>query len=482
MKGKPPQARLKQEADALDDWDRHSTLPCHVPRRERIVSQPRELYRIPHFLENTASADQCADLQSILHEVWEHNENHVGEFTREAEVYFALNGDDLQLTRRCIDWSRAYLTGRSDRSRFKPQDRGDPVTVFERLVREFYDILGRLEPVPQSVNYVFFSIPVSFARWFLFQVLLKPLAIGWTGDAIILLDGSRECTLSCHHPYIDINWLSEPLTAFLRAARGAIDPVRLSPYEGTPEPELLEEIDATMLSIEEMRPFLRKHFHPEKFILAFEPNLYLAWNWAVSPARAHIFGAATERDLRDTICTHRISLFAFVRSDGLFMNAICPWITSISPGLPADRTWLPINAYLLRRFHDRLFASYARIDVERMRARRRPEASDSQVALACQHLAQQDTAEPEDPGRKPGPIGRHIQSLRRNTFLEFLRRHFAAEIRQGKGSEVTVYRQGTRKCILGCHTRNPRLSSEQIRYVLKRLDIAGADWCAAVDR
>jgi hypothetical protein len=54
------------------------------------------------------------------------------------------------------------------------------------------------------------------------------------------------------------------------------------------------------------------------------------------------------------------------------------------------------------------------------------------------------------------------------------------EVRQGKGSEVTVYRPGGRIFVLGRHARNDEVHSVLVKQLLHRVGIGQGEWLRAV--
>jgi hypothetical protein len=65
-------------------------------------------------------------------------------------------------------------------------------------------------------------------------------------------------------------------------------------------------------------------------------------------------------------------------------------------------------------------------------------------------------------------------------LLNFLADRFGCEVRQGKGSEVTVYRPGGRIFTLGHHRSNDEISSVVVKRLLKQLGIDPEEWLRAV--
>jgi hypothetical protein len=65
-------------------------------------------------------------------------------------------------------------------------------------------------------------------------------------------------------------------------------------------------------------------------------------------------------------------------------------------------------------------------------------------------------------------------------LLNFLASRFGCEVRTGKGSEVKVYRPGSRIFTLGHHGSNDEVSSLVVTHMLKRLGIGPQEWLRAV--
>ena len=147
---------------------------------------------------------------------------------------------------------------------------------------------------------------------------------------------------------------------------------------------------------------------------------------------------------------------------------------------------LVLNCYVLGLFHERLYSFYDRIDFERIRARARsgaadePADDDEVLAISCQDLAHRDEAEAGEGPPAPTPRRRPIRSVRLQRLLALLSDRFGCEVRQGHGSEITVYRRGGKKWILGCHKRDAHVPSEVVANLLKRVGIGLDEWLDVV--
>jgi hypothetical protein len=158
---------LKHEADSIDEKGAALHLPGDIPRTERIESQPRESYRPPSFLRNSAGAKEYADLCEYLEELWPTNEEHVGQYVTEVEVYLALSGEYHFLRDCLMEWCRQYFLRRV--SRDNPKDKNDPFEKFTRLVEEGDKVFGHLERRAHTVNCVFLNEAWRYAVSLLFE-------------------------------------------------------------------------------------------------------------------------------------------------------------------------------------------------------------------------------------------------------------------------------------------------------------------------
>lgn len=94
-----------------------------------------------------------------------------------------------------------------------------------------------------------------------------------------------------------------------------------------------------------------------------------------------------------------------------------------------------------------------------------------------QQLSNDDTDEagtlPEEDHRT---VISTIPAIRVQRFLEFMTREHGCSVEQGKGSEIKIWRPGTRIFTLGRHKRNPTLPTWLIRQILKRVEITEREW------
>ena len=85
-------------------------LDGHVNYHERVIFQPRVGSRVPPFVARTATtASRRGNLDELFRELWELNEDHVGERSREAEVAICHDEEFMLLRDRLIRWSTCFL-------------------------------------------------------------------------------------------------------------------------------------------------------------------------------------------------------------------------------------------------------------------------------------------------------------------------------------------------------------------------------------
>ena len=135
-------------------------------------------------------------------------------------------------------------------------------------------------------------------------------------------------------------------------------------------------------------------------------------------------------------------------------------------------------------FRDRLFSFYDQIDLKRVGLVTADKVGDGTTAspvpsdeemIAADLARETETADgqtlPEPNRRVPG-----IRFLRFERVMERL----GCEVRGAKGSDVSVYRPGFRKYVLGRHRVNREVFPVEIQRVLSRLGFTTGEWLEAV--
>jgi hypothetical protein len=462
---------------------------------DRVLSQPREAYRPPSFLRKIALPGEVAELAGILDELWSVNEEHVGEIILEVEAYYALTGRRRDITERLIAWCRRFFEQRSDPGRPNPKDRGDPYLRFERLLKEFNDILGPVSNRAGTMSFVFIPECSAFVTWYLFdRTWGKSLHEGPDGQLSLGFVSNRaDIRVHCYNYMSACRLHLRDLGLFLRRVReatGCRD--RSEKIRGFQDDALRAGLDRLAADIQEMRPFLLRGFRAEKASISLGDDLVVAWDWSLLYGIAYLIPGTTIEDIQRAMVTRSAQLIVTVGRDGLLLDANNPWVTTGTIAARDGDRWLPENFLVLELMHEKLFGLYDRIDFERIRCRSgvaEGDADDEAIALSVRDLAATEADDGTDESHdEPGPAAdrppapRRIRPLRSRRLLTFLEKRFGCEVRPGKGSEVTVYRPGGRIFTLGHHGSNDEVSSVVVAHLLKRLAIGLDEWRLAVSR
>ena len=192
--------------------------------------------------------------------------------------------------------------------------------------------------------------------------------------------------------------------------------------------------------------------------------------------------AESEREVIEQHHERRFRTMLRVGYDGILASDATPWLDTTSAG---GRRALAQNLRIVEAVHAKLFAVYEKVDLDAVYRTARDEAAsttsaadaltEENVAVTCQ-LAPADEPAAEV-GHAPRP---RIHTLRLERLLNVLGDRLGCEVRQGKGSEVVVYRPGGKIARLGRHTRNREVPSALVRSVLERLGVSFGEWVAAL--
>ncbi len=477
----PDAPQLKHEADRTYAMELGCSDEDLRPRDERIESQSERLYRPPAFLKTTTTPDQFQELADIFHKIREVNEEHVGELTMELGVYLFLAGRDVPVVERLLPWCRRYVEKRWPQ--FNPRDERFPPLKCERLREECGKIFGKLVEQNHTVN-------------FLFLRLAQPYT-----DALLFEARAKDCQQNDHWSYHGPDHPANRLMAEIVAAYefsllsyyldefvdkiAAVDSERLVELSRTDETELRGYLQRCVDDIQEMRPLLVRNFNPAKTAISLGESLVLAWDWCVVLGIACISVHSTMADLASGAVSLLKEEQVKVGRDGILFERLQPWHTAATSDLHEGVNCLAVNAFVVELFHERLFSFYDKVDFDAIRNRAKnvtpdAEADDELIAMSCRDLAADDV-ESSNVRESTGVIDSyHVPKLRSQRLFKLLHSKLGCEVKSGKGSEITVFRPGGRKFVIGHHKRNDTVHSIVVKNMLNRLNIGPQEWFTAV--
>jgi hypothetical protein len=162
--------RHRIEARNIEENDGPLGLPGHVPFNERIASQPKERFKVPSFIRKTGSERLSQELGEIFDELWDSNEQYVGERSRIAEIAICSSEPYPQMRERLIRWSRNYFRIRLTKNDGK--DNSDPNLKFYRLAEESDKIFACLL-MDRSCGYLYYEYLLTYVLWYIYDSLLS---------------------------------------------------------------------------------------------------------------------------------------------------------------------------------------------------------------------------------------------------------------------------------------------------------------------
>lgn len=453
---------------------------------ERIQHIPIEEYRPPGYLQKTATAHELKELDGILCEMNSINEEYVGSRSAEAEACLCVSGQYLPLIARIKAWCESYFGHRL--RKVNGRDRGNGGRTYVRLFEEYGRIFGRLDGQRHAVNFVFLDECTAYASWLLCVCIGYNLPVPPELSRIPPRLQVYPERLSGHERELHRHgMLHDRLLLFVIGVTSCVDPDRLQSLASQDDSSLLSYLQSLADDVQQMRPFLVKNFNPQKtgVLLKTGQSVALGWDWTTRYGVGALYGAGSQEALIQDIRSRRSRVGVTVGHDGLLRDGVKPWITAKNERRIPNVNCLAVNAYILELFHEKLFSFYDQIDFSRMRdkAAQIAEIDDDEQVLAasCQVLAESEIA-PAIRTRAGQRCRRTLRPLRMQALLGWLTKRFGCEVQSGKGSEITAFRPGGRKCILRCHGQNESVHVIQLRRLLNALGISTAEWLEAVYR
>lgn len=438
-----------------------------------------ELFRAPWFVAKTASQGLVDELNELLQDLRMVNEEHQGEPVLETLAFLNLSGRGLELQDSIVSWCGRYFEPRAHPDRMTPKDHNDPICHFFRLVEEFDNIFGTLAFKTNDVNYFVLKIPVLFTRWFLATRLCAGV-ISFDDVGMAIHTKFKELAVAFQQDIGEGGWFAFVLDRFLRRIESQ-DGVALSLASAMSEDELCQQIRLMASDLQEMRPFLIKNFHPERMVIRLADQLYGAWEWCLLFGTiAHIHVADTERQVLEKMYS-RTGTVVSIGTNGLMFDWRMPWDNTLAGAKDRVGSRLASNRHVLEQFYQKLYESYEKVNFDRIRGTTPSVDHDDanveeRVLASVVDLAARADVELAD---HTHPVGR-LPQIRLEPFLVLLERKFGCEVKSGKGSEVTLYRSGGRKVVVGRHKRNRELHSSFVTLIIRRLGIRPSEWLQVV--
>ena len=76
----------------------------------------------------------------------------------------------------------------------------------------------------------------------------------------------------------------------------------------------------------------------------------------------------------------------------------------------------------------------------------------------------------------------HVPSLMLSRLITFMKDNFQCSVAQGKGSEVKIWRDGSKIYTIGRHKKDYKVPSFLIVKIIKRLNIPKTEWLATLKK
>jgi hypothetical protein len=452
------------------------------PDSYQIQSVPRGDYRPAPWVVKTSSLALDGELGKLLEQMWELNEQHVGEDVNVVGVFCALTGEHEALSRSLREWVGRYLAGRL--AKCNPADDDDPLKTFERLLSECIKALGNREG---TVDYLVADESICFAAWKLYESTWKNSVTLNVNDYVIEVCGGphvRRLAGWLQHQIASFGFGRNNLESFLRAIAKYGDQQRLRDYETTGDVALLEAANSMVEDIQEVRPVLLRNFNPRKSVVPQTDEFAIACDWVARHGIIDVLVGRGERGLSENLQTHRSLWNVVLRRDGLIIDGDRPWISVRDIEEQGEFSSLAINAYVVELLHTKLFSFYERVRFDRFWRPTEPgrepvaeESEDEQVALLCHEIARREDEHDLQRGTLARPR-RCVRSLRTKQFLKILKR-LGCEVHPGKGDEISLYRHGGKKFRHGGHKET---HATDVVIILKRLGISDQEFLREANR
>ncbi len=447
-----------------------------------VTSLQEEDYQLPTACIDFLGAELMADLKNTFLDIQKVNNEFAGMAVSLCEVMLAGDERVQTVNQHLSQWARSYVEVRILRSKHR---REDEMQKYDRLYRELLPQLEKIAFRKGSVNRSFMAEFCDYLAWLLLNETVRKL-VETKFDREELVPVFRiNSSKPRNRAYLEhivrlYQWQhDDDLSEVLRLLNdSSLNSDHFSEAEINIRTELL------VSNIQEMRSFLVHNFKAENAIVEISKNVFFSWTWAVGRGLGLIHVAPSKEKML-ALHRQRSSGVTFtLLFDGHIANYYSPWINTNTIST-SDRTRVLLtNLRIVEAIHDALLALYEKIDINAVIARFKEknksvpavEPTDEEFAALCQLIAE---TENEQPLAKQDASTR-IKSVRVQRLLSILSEQLHCEIRQGKGSEIVIFRDGGHHFRLGHHKKNIYVPTTVIRNILKHVGIGSDEWFKAI--
>lgn len=464
-----------------------------------IEFQPESDSAISDELCKVLSAVERSDAKSTLDDLRDLNNQFVGESSVRVLAKLELSGELLAISELTWDWIHRYARRRLEK--FNGRDDDLPLEKFERLTEEGDRLVLERYFRPGTIGRLMNQSLTNRLSWFLYVPLLDKYT-GFRGkrskDGIPRPEIAAAVQADWHkldrpkfHEVIQavfkyLKWQLDYLPRFFHRIGNEL--TACLPTESdclSSKESAIAELKGLANDVMEMRRFLCGSKPGEISLNIGKAIVGLKWITLNGMIELHVGG--THEELMQSIhdSADRFPK-VLLRYDGQIADCFRLDITSFNHAEATD-DWVRVNLALLRQVFDQLYLSYEKVDFDRLRNVARsgtisPAEERQVLAVVLADLEFRDEADSVDDYYVDATVAgneaesrRHqklLRPIRHSTLAPVLAR-FGCDMRQGKGSEVKVFRPGSTYSFftLSKHGQNPLVDATLLRKLLRHFNI-----------
>lgn len=505
----------RQRAESLDalaqdekltiweEWAKHD-----LSRADEILEEQTQPMLSP--FKNILSDDLFNELDKLVTQVQSISNEYIGSKQSMAEVLLSNDSRVKDIVNQFQGWADAAIGYRLSRSNHRDKT---PKKVIDKIIIDLVKPLETIAFKTKTANNCFMADLCDYIPWktmkLNFNELLKPKFDPKTMHTVIhsVADDPED------------QYYLQGLSSLYKWHQAEHLPFLLNKVKATltneefnkPEAELHSILESLVSDIEEMRPFLLHNFKSENICIEIAPQVVLSFFFAIGHGSGLIIGAPDPKTLLADVHNRKAKLSFSLQADGSINLTHLPWLTS-KQITHQDKDTLRANVKIVSALHATLFALFEKIDVKALaqkyklksQTQSNLEPTDEEFAALVQSISQselersdeqkaqdleqylplqapstqqQTSSEPIQPEPDPEtPTFSKLQTLRLSSVLRILQQNLNCEVRQGKGSEIVIYRQGGHHFRLGHHKRNPLVHAPILKNILKHVGIELHEW------
>ncbi|PRM98009.1 hypothetical protein CJ667_04180, partial [Aliarcobacter cryaerophilus] len=449
--------------DNLLEYEKNKILDIERSIRDVVNYQEINTCIIPIDKSKILGKELYDRLNILLRKMVDINNKYVGQIVTSALINLSENKEYFSIRNEFLELSKEYCSKRISKINNKDKDQVD------RYYRIYHEILPwfdqKISIRENTIFYSFIDLFLEYIPYFLYEHTFKQYVEIKDRTSINLIGNialeKREFIKNQLYLYnFHQNFLKELLSL--------TNSIQLSSnLESLNKDELLKKVFELAQDIKWWGTFMSSSYKDsDNLIPIIKDEFDISWAWNFDNSIGFISFWFDNNELNKQLKKKRI-FQVVLNYDGVFEDKIRRWISTLNINNIDNLYALKINLFILEKIYSYLENIYNKIDHNKILNQFMNKHNNNLII----EDEEKNIADLDDVKFDKN----EIFTIKQSRLLIILK-SIGCEIREGKGSEISIYKFGGKHYTMGHHKKDEYIYPPTIINILKTLNISPKDF------